>query len=81
MPCPPMQTARIVGYLTQGPHVMCNCVCLQDLKSPLTVQAGERGKVVLSMKLPHGKTEECTLHDVLYVPDLAFNLLSVPAAR
>ena len=32
--------------------------------------------MVLRVKLPRGKIEECTLHDVLYVPDLAYNLLS-----
>ena len=45
-----------------------------------TLQAAGRGDVVLRVKLPRGKIEECTLHDVLYVPDLAYNLLSVPAA-
>lgn len=71
---------------------MCNSehqfVKLQTLSNPLTItlgdggtlQAGGRGEVVLRVKLPHGKIEECTLHNVLYVPDLAFNLLSVPAA-
>ena len=32
------------------------------------------------MNLLHGKMEGCTLHDVLQVPDLAYNFLSVPAA-
>ncbi len=71
---------------------MCNCehhfVRLQQLSSPLSITLGDggsvqaqgRGEVILKMKLPHGKIEECTLHNVLYVPDLAFNLLSVPAA-
>ena len=71
---------------------MSNCkndfVHLQKLNSPLmitlgdggTLQAVGRGNIMLGMKLPHNKTEECTLYDVLYVPGLAYNLLSVPAA-
>ena len=35
------------------------------------------GSVNLQMVLPAGKFRNCTLNDVLYVPDLAFNLLSV----
>lgn len=43
------------------------------------LQGVGRGNVVLTMKLSHGK-KNCTLHDVLLVPDLAYNLLSVTAA-
>ena len=32
------------------------------------------------MNLSHGKMKSCTFHDVLLVPDLAYNLLSVTAA-
>ena len=61
---------------------------LRDLSSPLTITLGDgstlqtagRGNVILRMRLPHGKVEDCTLYDVLYVPGLAYNLLSVPAA-
>ena len=61
---------------------------LRALRSPLNVTLGDgrnlqavgRGNVVLTMKLPQGKTESCTLHDVLLVPDLAYNLLSVTSA-
>lgn len=35
------------------------------------------GKVVLKMMLPNGEMKKCTLSDVLYVPKLSFNLLSV----
>ena len=60
---------------------------LQALSSPLSVTLGDgrdlkataRGNVVLTMKLPQGKTKTCTLHDVLLVPDLAYNLLSISA--
>jgi len=71
---------------------MCNSeVMFSDLRalhSPLSVTLGDgrnlqavgRGNVVLVMNLPQGKTESCTLHDVLLVPDLAYNLLSVTSA-
>ena len=71
---------------------MCNCephfLHLRDLSSPLTItlgdgstlQAAGRDNVILRMRLPHGKAEDCTLYDVLYVPGLAYNLLSVPVA-
>ena len=58
---------------------------LQALSTPVNVTLGDgrnlkavgRGNVVLTMNLPQGKVESCTLHDVLLVPDLAYNLLSV----
>lgn len=61
---------------------------LRALRSPLNVTLGDGrnlqavgcGNVVLMMNLPQGKMESCTLHDVLLVPDLAYNLLSVTAA-
>ena len=34
-------------------------------------------RIILKMNLPHGKMENCTLHDVLLVPKLAYNLPSV----
>ena len=71
---------------------MCNnesMFCdLQDLPTTVNITLGDgrnlkalgRGSVVLTMSLPHGKTMSCTLHDVLLVPELAYNLLSVPSA-
>ena len=61
---------------------------LRALHSPLNITLGDgqnlqgvgRGNIVLTMNLSHGKTESCTLHNVLLVPDLAYSLLSVPAA-
>ena len=61
---------------------------LQALHSPLNVTLGDGrnllavgcGNVVLTMNLPQGKMESCTLHDVLLVPDLAYSLLSVTSA-
>ena len=61
---------------------------LQALHSPLSVTLGDgrnlqamgRGNVVPVMNPPQGKMESCTLHDVLLVPDLAYNLLSVTSA-
>ena len=41
------------------------------------LEATGRGIVVLKMKLPQGKSMKCKLHDVLYVPMLSYNLLSV----
>ena len=70
---------------------MCNCesqfIDLGVLTNPITVTLGDRhtlravgrGKVVLRMHLPNGKMPELTLYDVLFVPGLAFNLLSVTA--
>ena len=43
------------------------------------LKATGRGNVVLTMNLPQGNTKTCTLHDVLLVPDLAYNLLSITA--
>ena len=34
----------------------------------------------MKMKLPNGRTRQCTLHNVLFVPKLAYNLLSVSRA-
>ena len=71
---------------------MCNKESmLSDLKPlpiPLSVTLGDgqklqatgQGKVVLMMNLPQGNSESCTLHDVLLVPGLAYNLLSITAA-
>ena len=71
---------------------MCNSesqfVNLQTLSKPLTVtlsdghslQAAGRGNMILRMRLSHNKIQECTLYDVLFVPDLAYNLLSVTSA-
>ncbi len=36
-----------------------------------------RGTVELMMKLPEGKRKCCKLHDVLFVPGLSYNLLSI----
>ena len=68
---------------------MCNQETLfsgyQALQNPLNVVLGDgrslqatgQGSVVLKMKLPNGA---CTLQDVLLVPSLAYNLLSVTSA-
>ena len=71
---------------------MCNQETLfsgyQALQNPLNVVLGDgrslqatgQGSVVLKMKLPNGKIKACTLQDVLLVPNLAYNLLSVTSA-
>ena len=68
---------------------MCNSdkkfVELSTLKQPLEVTLGDGHPleatgcdiVTLKMKLPQGKSIKCKLHDVLYVPKLSYNLLSV----
>jgi len=45
-----------------------------------SLQAIGKGSVKLRMKLPNGKMNLCTLHDVLLVPDLAYNLFNVTSA-
>ena len=60
-------------------------ISLYQLEDPIDVVLGDgraltavgRGKLVLDMLLPNGETKSCTLHDVLYVPKLSYNLLSV----
>lgn len=59
----------------------------RTLRQPLEVTLGDghvlkatgRGRVTLEMNVPTGKTR-CTLHDVLLVPNLAYNLFSVSKA-
>ena len=45
-----------------------------------SVQATGRGDVILRMTVLNGKIRKCKLSDVLYVPDLSHNLLSVSKA-
>lgn len=59
-----------------------------SLKQPLEVALGDghvlqavgRGIVALVTELSDKKTKKCNLHDVLYVPKLSYNLLSVSKA-
>ena len=61
---------------------------LHLLEDPIDVVLGDgralvavgRGKVVLDMVLPSGELKPCTLRDVLCVPSLSYNLLSVAKA-
>lgn len=61
---------------------------LRDLERPLEVTLGDgheleatgSGTVEMEMKLPTGRTKRCKLRDVLYVPKLSYNLLSVSKA-
>ena len=58
---------------------------LHALENPLDItlvdghslKATGKGTVMLDMRLPSGKTQKCKLHDVLHVPSLSYNLLSV----
>ena len=45
------------------------------------LSAHGRGSVKLKMRLPGGKSQLCTLHDVLYIPELKYNLFSVGHAN
>ena len=45
-----------------------------------SVQATSRGDVILRLNVPNRKIQKCKLSDVLYVPDLSHNLLSVSKA-
>ena len=57
----------------------------QTLKKPQEVSVGDgytleaigRGVVALTLDLPDNQTRKCKLHEVLYVPKLTYNLLSV----
>ena len=61
---------------------------LQPLKKPMEVSLGDghtleaigRGVVPLKMKLPNSSPRRCNLQDVLYVPALSYNLISVAKA-
>ena len=61
---------------------------LHSLEQPLEVMLGDgyaveatgRGTVVLEVTEVGGKASRCKLHEVLYVPDLSYNLLSVSRA-
>ena len=61
---------------------------LHSLKQPLEVMLGDgyaveatgRGTVVLELTKVGRKASRCKLHEVLYVPDLSHNLLSVSKA-
>ena len=64
-------------------HEMFSDFC--PLRQPLEVALGDghlleaigRGVVSMKTKLPDGKVKKCKLHDVLCVPALSYNLLSV----
>ena len=61
---------------------------LHSLKQPLEVMLGNgyaveatgRGTVALELTKVGKKASRCRLHEVLYVPDLSYNLLSVSKA-
>ena len=61
---------------------------LHQLKDPLEVVLGDgraqtaagRRSVMLKMKLSNGKTRMRKLHNVLFVPQFSYNLLSVSKA-
>ena len=78
------------GHIKRATYHRCNNIVLfvelHSLKEALevtlgdghTLEAAGRGTVTLEMKLPDGTMKMCKLNDVLYVPKLSHNLLSVP---
>ena len=72
-------------------HMCCDRMAfekLQPLDQPLKVSLGDgrqlnavgEGVILLRTRLPNGKFKKCKLWDVLYIPALAYNLLSVSKA-
>ena len=71
---------------------MCNdCrlfIEMHTLDKPLEIMFGDghaleaagKGIVMLDMRLPNGNTQRCKFQDVLYIPSLSYNLLSVSKA-
>lgn len=69
-------------------HMCCDkksFAALYQIKDPIEVMVGDgraltavgKGDVVLDVVLPNSESKSCTLHDVLYVPELSYNLVSV----
>ena len=61
---------------------VCRTQVIQEVTSVILgddhcLVATASGVVKLSLLLPGGVTKGCQLYDVLYVPDLSYNLLSV----
>ena len=61
---------------------------LNSLEKPMDITLGDghslkatkQGVVEIAVKTPNGKERKCVLHDVIHVPDLSYNLFSVPKA-
>ena len=76
------------GATTHMCHDTQSFTNLDQLENPIDVVLGDgrvltavgRGEVVLDMVLPNGESRLCTLCDVLYVPQLSHNLISVAKA-
>ena len=76
------------GATTHMCHDKQSFTNLYQLENPIDVVLGDgraltavgRGEVVLDMVLPNGESKLCTLCDVLYVPQLSHNLISVTKA-
>ena len=72
-----------VGSWTLEQHVTGDCLLNSEKRLEVTLGDGYnldaigRGVVLLETKLHSSKTKKCKLHDVLYVPKLSYNLLSV----
>ena len=82
-----------MDYIDSGATChLCNersaFVSYETLKAPLKVKLGDgyeidgigSGTVALTTQLSNGKYKKCTLHNVLHIPTLSYNLLSVSTA-
>ena len=69
--------------------MILNGICFSnftELSNHVSVKVGDgkvlkgvgKGNVILNLKLPSNQIRKCVLKNVLYVPNLAFNLVSVP---
>ena len=83
-----MTSSWIIGASSH----MCNdeqlFTKMETLKKPLEIALGDghvvkshqQGTVSLMMKLPGNESRKCNSRDVLYVPNLSYNLVSVSKA-
>ena len=72
-------------------HISCNKTMFDKIESMSepqivtlgdgsSIETSERGTVKLKLKQVDGTYKDCTLYDVLYVPELSYNLLSITKA-
>ena len=54
-----------------------DCLVKIEVGNGKFVVGTDKGDVELKLLLPHGETKVCTLKSVLFVTDLAYNLISV----
>ena len=73
-------------------HICCNKMMFSEMKimdrsqtitlgDGRSIESTSQGTVKLKLQQPDGTYKRATLYDVLYVPELSYNLLSVTKAR